>query len=317
MRGVYVEKVIELESISILKSILREIKPVLSEEIQIEQFHDDGEGVDRAYNVYKITAGKDVYILKKSEDNELEVYEKFLLNKNLPVPNLEGWTSIDNTKWILIEYIEGQDLRNFNESMAYGCAESLAKILNTYWQESDFEENKPDNRFERYWTRINKRAQCLKNETKLASAYKFFLDRQLVCPRTLCNGDFLQFNGIESNGQVILIDWAFAGVMPYSLDVARLISHGSEKYFPFPFYMTDEYRKIFVKGVYDRLIHKPNYKQFIWDVILSCLNECIEFIERELLDDTIERDEGFDYYYKNAEVLAYIILKGKEELNIS
>ncbi|MPN38424.1 hypothetical protein SDC9_185948 [bioreactor metagenome] len=131
----------------------------------------------------------------------------------------------------------------------------------------------------------------------------------------MCNGDFLQFNGIESKDSIILIDWAFAGVMPYSLDVARLISHGSEKYFPFPFYMTDEYRKIFVKGVYEKLIHKPNYRQFIWDVILSCLNECIEFIERELNNEAIERDEGFDYYYKNAETLADIIFKGKEQLN--
>lgn len=314
MRGLYTEKITDSNKIDMIKSILVKIKPESTEKLSIEQFHDDGEGVDRIYNVYKIIVGDEVYILKKSEENEIGVYEKFLLNKKLPVPKLEGWTCINNTNWILIEYIEGQDLRNFNEGMAHGCAESLAKIFNTYWQESDFEENRLDNRFERYWTRINKRLQCLKNEPKLSSAYRIFLDRQLVCPRTLCNGDFLQFNGIESNGKITLIDWAFAGVMPYSLDIARLISHGSEKYFPFPFYMTDEYRKIFVKGVYDRLIYKPNYKQFIWDVILSCLNEYIEFIERELKDDTMERDEGFDYYYKKAEALADIILKGKNHL---
>jgi len=105
--------------------------------------------------------------------------------------------------------------------------------------------------------------------------------------------------------------------MPYSLDLARLITHGSEKFFPFPFYMTDEYRRIFLSGVYEKLINKPDYKQFIWDVILSCLNECIEFIESELNDESIERDEGFTYYYNNAVILANIILKGKEQLIIS
>lgn len=314
MRGLYTQKIIDNNRIDMIKSILEKIKPEITQKLSMEQFHDDGEGVNRVYNVYKIISGEKIYILKKSEDNEIEVYEKFLLNKNLPVPKLEGWTCVGNTKWILMEYIEGQDLRNFNESMAHGCAESLTEIFNTYWQESDFEENKLDNRFERYWTRINKRAQCLKNDTKLSSAYRVFLNRQLVCPRTLCNGDFLQFNGIESKGSIFLIDWAFSGIMPYSLDIARLISHGSEKYFPFPFYMTDEYRKIFVKGVYEKLIHKPNYRQFTWDVILSCLNECIEFIERELNDDTMERDEGFYYYYKKAETLADIILRGKEHL---
>lgn len=80
--------------------------------------------------------------------------------------------------------------------------------------------------------------------------------------------------------------------------------------------MTDEYRKIFIKGVYDKLLYKPDYKQFIWDVILSCLNECIEFIENELNDESIERDEVFTYYYKNANILTDIILNGKEQLNI-
>ncbi|ERI95398.1 hypothetical protein HMPREF1982_00263 [Clostridiales bacterium oral taxon 876 str. F0540] len=316
MKGVFTEIVTETNKVNMLKTVLGEIKPILSGQIHIERFHDNGEGVDRTYNVYKITVDEQTYILKKSDDYEVEVYEKLLVGKNLPVPNFEGWTCFNNTKWILIEYITGTDLRMFKKDMAYRCADSLSRIFNMYWQENCFEENKLDNRFERYWKRINKRAECLKNESKLSSAYRVFLDRQLVCPRTLCNGDFLQCNAIDNNNHIILIDWAFAGIMPYSLDVARLISHGSEKFFPFPFYMTDEYREIFLKGVYDKLLYKPDYKQFIWDVILSCLNECIEFIERELNDKSIERDEGFTYYYKNAETLADIILNGKEQLNI-
>ena len=50
--------------------------------------------------------------------------------------------------------------------------------------------------------------------------------------------------------------------------------------------------------------------------ILSCINECIEFIEEELNDESIERDEAFTYYYKNAGILADIILNGEEQLNI-
>lgn len=315
MKGVFTEIVTDINQINMFKKVMGEIRPILSEQMHIERFHDNGEGVDRAYNVYKISVDEQTYILKKSDDYEAEVYEKFLVGKNLPVPNFLGWTYVNNTKWILIEYIVGTDLRMFNKNMAYGCADSLSRIFNMYWQEKDFEENKLDNRFERYWTRINKRSECLVNEPKLSSAYRAFLDRQLVCPRTLCNGDFLQCNVIENNKDIILIDWAFAGIMPYSLDIARLISHGSEKFFPFPFYMTDEYRKIFLKGVYDKLVFKPDYKQFIWDVLLSCINECIEFIERELNDKSIERDEVFTYYYKNAETLANIILKGKEQLN--
>ncbi|WBW97696.1 phosphotransferase [Oceanirhabdus sp. W0125-5] len=316
MKGIYTERITDINQINMLKTVLETINPSFASQIYIERFHDNGEGVDRTYNVYKIISNTQTYILKKSDDNEISVYEQFLTDKNLPVPKLEGWACINNTKWILIEYIDGSDLRRFNKNMAYGCSDSLSRIFNMYWQKNCFKENKLDNRFERYWTRINKRAECLKKEFNLASAYEIFLDRQLICPRTLCNGDFLQCNAIENDKGIILIDWAFAGIMPYSLDVARLIVHGSERFLPFPFYMTNEYRKIFLKGLYDKLVYKPDYNQFIWDVLLSCLNECIEFIEYELNNESIERDEGFTYYYKNAEILANIILNGKELLDI-
>lgn len=317
MKGVYTERITDNDQVNMLKSVLEAIKPKLSEQVHIERFHDDGGGADRSYNVYKITSDNKTYILKKSDDNEIGVYENYLTGKSLPVPRFEGLTSINNIKWILIEYIAGTDLRKFTKDMAYGCADSLSRIYNIYWQDKGYEGNKSDNRFERYWARINKRSECLRNEPKLSSAFHVFLDRQLECPRTLCNGDFLQCNAIKSNDGIILIDWAFAGIMPYSLDLARLISHGSEKYSPFPFYMSDEYRRIFLKGVYDKLLYKPDYKQFIWDVILSCLNECIEFIEEYLNDEYDERDEIFAYYYKNAEILADIILKGKEKLRLN
>lgn len=316
MNGVYIEEITNTNHVNILMNVLKSINSKFSQKIEIKQFHDNGEGVDRVYDVYKVILDTETYILKKSDDYEIYVYENFLQNNNLPVPKFYGWTCIDGEKWILIEFIGGKDLRDFNKEMVYGCANSLIKIYNTYWQENDFEDNKLDNRFERYWIRINKRAKCLREEPKISSAYRIFLDRQLECPRTLCNGDFLQCNAIDSKSGIILIDWAFGGIMPYSLDIARLISHGSESYFPFPFYMTDEYRKIFLKKVYDKSLIKFDYKQFIYDVILSCLNECIEFIERELTDKSLEHDDVFDYYYNNAKTLADIILNGKDELNI-
>ncbi|MGG7142954.1 phosphotransferase [Clostridium nigeriense] len=316
MKGVYTERIEDINHINMLKEIFKKIKPELKQEVDIERFYDKDKGVDRTYNVYKVKIDNLIYILKKSDENEIEVYENFLKGKDLPVPKFEGWTCVNKINWILIEYIPGMDLRRFNKNMSYECADSLSHIFNMYWQENHFEENKLDNRFDRYLRRINRRANCLKNESKLYFAYSVFLERQLTCPRTLCNGDFLQCNAIKNDSGIILIDWGFSGVMPYSLDIARLIAHGSEDFFPFPFYMTDEYRKIFLKELYNKLLYKPDYKQFIWDVILSCLNECIEFIESELNDGTIDRDEVFNYYYKNAQILSDIILNGKDQLNV-
>lgn len=118
MNGMYTERITDINHVLMLKTILVVIKPTLTGQIYIERFHDNGEGVDRTYNVYKITADNQTYILKKSEDNEIEVYEKLLSGKNLPVPKLEGWICVNNTKWLLIEYIAGADLQMLNKDLA-------------------------------------------------------------------------------------------------------------------------------------------------------------------------------------------------------
>ena len=65
MKGVYTEIIKDVNHINMLKSVLESINPIFSQPINIERFHDNGEGVDRAYNVYKIISGSQKYILKK------------------------------------------------------------------------------------------------------------------------------------------------------------------------------------------------------------------------------------------------------------
>ncbi len=275
-------------------------------EFEVEQFCDDGEGELNRYNVYKITSDKKRYVLKKSDEREKNVYQNFLTGGSFKVPCFYGSIEVEGILWILIEYIEGADLRDFTEEEAYACADSIAAIMNAYWQkdEHEFQEKKMDDRFEKYWARIGKRSECLAKEPELRQAYNVFLERQKTCPRTLCNGDFLQFNAIFHAGSVYVIDWAFAGIMPYSLDVARLIAHGTEERATFPFYMTDAHRKIYIEEVYKKLEEKPDWEQYLSDIRLALLNEYIEFIEYALNHPEEERDKVFDYYYSHAKMLA-------------
>lgn len=304
MKGLHTEKVIENESL--FAQLVDAILP--NQEINcVEQFCDDGEGCLTRYNVYKIHTEDGTYVLKKSDDFEIHVYEKLLEGKRLPVPRYYGKAEQKGEKWILIEFLEGTDLRDFTEEMAHASAKSICQIMNTYWQDTreDFEKNKLDDRFERYWKRINKRAKCLDSEPEIKAAYEIFLERQMECPRTLCNGDFLQYNAIYNEANVKLIDWAFAGIMPYALDIARLIAHGTEdKTSGFPFYMSDKLREIFVWEVYDGLVSKPSKEQYLQDIKLALLNEYVEFIEEDLNEGTPNKE---DYHYKQAVKMAEIL----------
>lgn len=297
MRGLHTESITDGKDA--FEEILGKILPEGKLQ-KIEQFRDDGEGVLTKYNVYKVSAESGTYVLKKSDDKEIFAYEKLLRGKELPVPEYYGCAEHDSEKWILIEFLEGIDLRNFTEEMAHACAKSICQIMSMYWQNSkeEFEENKLDDRFERYWARINKRAECLESEPEMKAAYELFLKRQLECPRTLCNGDFLQYNGVYNEANVKLIDWAFAGIMPYALDIARLIAHGTEDITSgFPFYMDDRLREIFVWEVYEGLRCKPEKERYIQDIRLALLNEYVEFIEWDLNEGTLDKE---DYHYRQA-----------------
>lgn len=242
--------------------------------------------------------------MKKSNEDELQVYERYILHmEHLNVPKYYGHTIYYKKHWIVTEHINGTDLRQFTTSMAKQAAETIVDIANTFWNHEDTE-----GRCQRYFERIKKRSLCLSKESRLAKAYDLFLERQKTIPLTLSTGDYLQFNALEaSDGRVYAIDWGFGGIMPYALDVARMIVHGSEEYRPFPFYMNNELRKKFVDTYYSKLKYPPDRDTYIRDICLAALNECIEFMENDLLHN---RKTDIDYTVM-ANALADRILEGE------
>lgn len=147
-----------------------------------------------------------------------------------------------------------------------------------------------------YWKRILRRASFVADKPVLRKAYQMFLDRQLTCPRTLSNGDFLEWNAIYDGNHVVIIDWGFGGMMPYSLDLARFIAHATETRSTFPFYMNDNQKELFLNTVYEQIPSKISYEQFRMDVKLALLNEYIEFVEADEDED--------DWYLTHAQALA-------------
>lgn len=293
-------------SVSAVEIKDKSIFPALSETAQaagckekildIKQFYDDDENEERLFEVYRVFTDNKSYVLKKSDKYETAIYEDFLEGHSFSVPRFYG-SARDKRGviWLLIEDIAGSDLREYTLEIAAAAAKSIAQIHSFYWNTDT-----DDGRFARYMERIKKRSLCLKNEPELKREYERFIERQPLIARTLCSGDYLQCNAIYDGDRVVIIDWAFGGIMPHTLDAARMIVHGTEKQFPFPFYMTDDMREEFLRRYLDDMGDRINQSEFKENLRLACLNECVEFIERELLDPSLERDEGFDFYYTKA-----------------
>ena len=110
---------------------------------------------------------------------------------------------------------------------------------------------------------------------------------------------------MNHDGKVYAIDWGNGGVMPYNLDIARFIAHGSEDRLPFPFYMTQAQKALFVQRVYQCLDCKPEYRQYLFDIQLAVLNEYVEFMEAD------EDEDG--WYLTHANTLAQEILSSSNQ----
>lgn len=296
------EIVIDDEKIKRIVSIITKENNVNIRQV-CERYGVDEEEV-RYYNTYSIDLSSGTKILKKVEEREAYNYETYLSGKSFAVPQYYGKFIENDEIWIMIENIKGNDLRDMTDELAISAADALSKIQNVYWQnEEEFQNNKTDNRFEVYLERIKRRAASIENKTDISKAYALFLERQLTCPRTLSNGDFLQFNVMSSKDKVYVIDWGFGGIMPYSLDIARFIAHATEDRSTFPFYMNDKQKKLFCDRIYEKLVRKPTYEQFIRDIQLALLNEYVEFVEAD------EDESG--WYYGHAKQIARELLKSQ------
>lgn len=290
------EKVIENKEIeqiasSILKEDIKQISRIC------EQWGENEDEV-REYNVYIITTASKKAILKKTEKIESDIYTNYLSKGDFNVPHLYGSLKKDDDNWICIEMIEGDDLRDMTDEIALSAAKTLGSIQECFWTE-DLEcttEDEVKGRFIKYWQRVLHRAQFLADKPVLRKAYQIFLDRQLTAPCTLSNGDFLEFNAMFDGEKVVMIDWGFGGMMPYSLDIARFIAHATETRCTFPFYMNDSQKELFLNEVYAGLKDKISYEQFRFDIKLALLNEYVEFVEAE------EDEDG--WYLEHAEAIA-------------
>ena len=294
--GMYEEEVEDKEIREIAERILPDTS--FGKIYRICEQYGEEEADCREYDVYKLVTPEGDRMLKKADKREVSNYEKYLKQKDFCVPKFYGRWDDGADIWIMLESIEGNDLRDMTDELAKAAAKSIVQIQNAFWNHPDRE------RFEVYLERISRRLACIKDEPEIGEAYGLFFERQKTCHRTLSNGDFLEFNVIDKNGQVFIIDWGFGGIMPYSLDLARFIAHATEDRATFPFYMNDEQKRLFLNTVYENLVEKLDYEQYLYDIKLAVLNEYVEFIEADEDDDR--------WYYNHARELAREILAEKE-----
>ena len=219
----------------------------LSPALNIEQIKREEDG--SYYSVWRISDGEAEYILKEAKEYELEVYEK-LLHSLKHTPRLFRSITDDEKAYLLLEYISGEDLRIASRKKLTLALDALIGIQEGSWENHALASI--GYTFEKSLESRISRGKYL-NDPMLEKAYERFLKVYKDSPRTLCHDDLLPFNVIVSDERAVIIDWEYAGMLPYLTSFARLISHGREENGSF-FYLSREDRAFAVYYYYEKLI---------------------------------------------------------------
>ncbi len=209
--------------------------------------HEDD---DSDYAVWKIEDGNVTRVLKKTSKQELDIYDTFLSFAKLGVPRFYKSIEYDGELFILMEYLDGNNLQKCDRKSLTAVLDALIYLQNMYWEKRELEAI--GHGFEASLPGRQKRGKYL-NDVELEQAYEKYLQVYSNISRTLCHDDLLPFNVIYTNEHAVIIDWEYAGILPYPTSLARLLAHCEEDESAF-FYMRQEDKEYAIEYYFEHLL---------------------------------------------------------------
>ena len=262
-----------------------------AEKISITPFKNAEDGEN--YEVWRITTTERSYVLKKAKNYELEVYSTFFANSVSGAPQYLESVHVDEEDYFLIELVKGRDLCKCDRASLKKALDALIFLQDKYWNASD--RANAGFTFEKSLKGRQDRGKYLCDK-ELEAYYNKFLSAYQALPRTLCHDDLLPFNILVSENSATIIDWEFAGILPYPTSIARLIAHSEENDSAF-FYMKDEDKRFAIDYYYDNLVKQKGitYENYRRDLDLFLFYEYCEWIMlgNKYEDADMERYESY------------------------
>lgn len=249
---------------------------------EVTQFRAEEDG--RPYEVWKV--GNKV--LKKTSPEEKQVYETFL-SAGGPGPKVYAFGEYAGQLYMLMEYVSGTSMSIVTRQRLQRTLDVLIESQKKYW--GDTVHTDAGYSFAKSWPNRVKRLAFMGD---LQDAYQAYLDVFASVPRTLCNDDMLPFNVLADDDRAVIIDWEYAGILPYPCALARFLAFGEENPEEM-FYMTAEdkafaldyyYRNLVAeKGIsreeFDRAMELFFFKEYSeWIYCDAICDEEVEYVRK-------------------------------------
>ena len=274
-----------------LQKILERIDAVsISPSATITQLKHEED--DELYQVWRIDTHNERYILKEAKGDERYIYAAISGVCKNSVPKIYQAVTADEKTYLLMEYIEGEDLCRCDRGKLTLALDSLINMQKETWEMQEIDGL--ENSFDKSLANRKNRGKYL-GDPLLEEAYEKFLELYRSTPKALCHDDLLPFNIIVAEQNAYLIDWEICGMLPYPTPFARLIAHTQEDEDAL-FYMTDADKAFAIDYYYDKLLKEKGVLYQDW---LRTLEYFLfyEYCEWVFVGNKYQGTEG-EYYKK-------------------
>lgn len=251
------------------------------------------------YDVWKIETIHETTVLKKTSAEERTTCEAFFPLGGCGIPRIYGFTEHDGETYMLMEFFEGETMSHSTRQKLILALDALIQIQGKFWGNTDLAD--AGWTFDKRHTARKKRLAYMED---LSDAYKAYLEADSTVPRTLCNDDLLPFNVLVNADRAVIIDWEFAGILPYPCALARLLAFGEENTdFMFQMSMTD--KEFAVQYYYDNLIRSKeiSWDEYIRTMKLFFFKEYSEWVYFARSSNDFTKPE-YEKYYEKCKLLA-------------
>ncbi len=286
----------ETEELEFKKKIRKIIaKMGFGERAEITAFKHEEDDSD--YAVWKVTEGAVARVLKKTSKRELDIYDAFFASAEYGAPRFYKSIEYDGELFFLMEYIEGHTLQKCDRESLTAALDALIYLQNIYWEKREFQD--VGQGFEASLPGRQKRGKYL-NDAELEQAYERYLRIYSDIPRTLCHDDLLPFNVLCTKERAVIIDWEYAGILPYPTSLARLLAHCEEDESAF-FYMKQEDKDYAIDYYFEHLLKEKgiDYNAYRKTLDYFLLYEYCEWIMLGVKYNNTG-SERFQKYYSKA-----------------
>ena len=244
------------------------------------------------YQVWRIDTNNEIYILKEAKGDERYIYAAISGVCKNSVPKIYQAVTADEKTFLLMEYVDGEDLCKSDRKKLTLALDSLINMQKETWEMQEIDGL--ENSFEKSLATRKNRGKYL-GDPLLEEAYEKFLELYRSTPKALCHDDLLPFNIIATKQNAYLIDWEIGGILPYPTPFARLIAHTQEEENAL-FYMTDADKAFAIDYYYDKLLKEKGvlYQEWLHTLEYFLFYEYCEWV---FVGNKYQETDG-EYYKK-------------------